>query len=268
MPAEQVPEGIDVKTPNVARIYDYFLGGKDNYAADRTAAERILEMVPEAPQAARANRAFLGRAVRTLAREAGIRQFVDIGAGLPTQGNVHEIAHAVAPDSHVVYVDNDPVVLTHARARLARDRQTVAIAGDLRRPEEILADPVLGELIDLNRPVAVLLLAVLHFIADEDDPVGVMKRLTERLPSGSHLVISHGWDEGMDSETAEEARAVWRRSNSAIHSRDPERVAEFFTGLEILEPGVVWISEWRPDHAVLPGTAPEAHILGAVGRKP
>ncbi|SEG15927.1 S-adenosyl methyltransferase [Thermomonospora echinospora] len=267
MTGEQAPSGVDVTTPNVARIYDYFLGGKDNYAADRAAAEQIMQTVPEAPLAARANRAFLTRAVRFLAAEAGIRQFVDIGAGLPTQGNVHEVARRAIPDARVAYVDNDPVVLAHGRALLAGDDLVTVVQGDLRRPEEILGEPALRELIDLDRPVAVLLVAVLHFIADAEDPYAMVERLLDGLPSGSHLVISHGYQGGMDQDASTRAEGVYRRSTSAIHSRDPGQVRRFFGDWTVLDPGVVWITQWRPestDEITDPSTT---HFLGAMGHK-
>ncbi|REE95466.1 S-adenosyl methyltransferase [Thermomonospora umbrina] len=260
--------GVDVTTPNIARIYDYFLGGKDNYATDRAAAEQIMKSVPEAPASARANRAFLTRAVRFLAGEAGVRQFVDVGAGLPTQGNVHEVARGVNPDARVAYVDNDPIVLAHARALMVEDEGVAVVQGDLRRPEEILADERLRRLIDFREPVAVLLVAILHFIGDDEDPFTMVARLLDTLPAGSHLVISHGYEGGMDGGASERAQSVYRRSTSSIHSRDPEQVARFFGGWEILDPGVVWISQWRPTPDDAMADPSVTHFLGAVGRTP
>jgi DNA-binding SARP family transcriptional activator len=265
--SDVTPIDINTTTANVARIYDYFLGGKDNYAADRTAAEKIIKHVPEAPLAARMNRAFIARTVRFLAGEARIRQFVDVGAGLPTQANVHEIAHGVSPDAHIVYVDNDPVVFRHAQALLADEHTTTAINRDLRRPEEILADARLRRLIDTRHPVGLLLTAILHFIPDEDDPAALVSRLAEPLPSGSFVVISHGWSHGMNPDDNEQSMSVWRRSNSAIFSRTPEQVARFFGDFELIDPGVVWISQWRPDETALAHTEPSLYLLGGVGRK-
>ncbi|WP_233617876.1 SAM-dependent methyltransferase [Actinomadura sp. WAC 06369] len=259
------PGGIDTTVATPARIYDYFLGGKDNYAVDRQAAEEIMKAVPEAPAAALANRAFLRRAVRFMA-EAGIRQFLDVGAGLPTQGNVHEVAQEIRPESRIVYVDNDPVVLVHGRALLEANSDVAVVRGDLRRPEEILAEPRLNELIDLDEPVGVLLIAILHFIGDEENPFDLVARLMERLPPGSHLAISHGYEGGMADGTSEHAQGVYRRSTSAIHSRNPRTVERFFTGTDIVEPGVVWVPQWRAEEAA---AEPErTHFLGAVGRKP
>ncbi|QFG27620.1 SAM-dependent methyltransferase [Actinomadura sp. WMMB 499] len=261
------PGGIDTTVATPARIYDYFLGGKDNYAVDRAAAEEIMKAVPEAPTSARANRAFLRRAVRYMAG-AGITQFVDIGAGLPTQGNVHEVAQEIRPESRIVYVDNDPVVLVHGRALLEANADVAVIAGDLRRPEEILADPRLSELIDLDEPVGVLLIAILHFIGDEEEPFDLVKRLMEPLPAGSHLAISHGYEGGMVEGTSEHARGVYRRSTSAIHSRDPRTVERFFAGADIAEPGVVWVPEWGLGEGEPTPMEPErTHFLGAVARK-
>ncbi|MGW3768959.1 SAM-dependent methyltransferase [Actinomadura verrucosospora] len=270
LPADRAADlAIDTLQASPARIYDYFLGGKDNYAVDRAAAEEIMKTVPDAPAAARANRDFLTRAVRHLAAQAGIRQFIDVGTGLPTQGNVHEIARDAAPDARVVYVDHDPVVLAHGRALLEGSPSVAVVEGDLRRPEELLADPRLNELIDFDEPVGLLLVAVLHFVHDDDDPAGLVGRLARRLPSGSHVVISHGYDGGMDPGDTEHSRAVYRRSKLPIYSRGPEEVARCFAGLEILDPGVVWVPQWgRPRPA---GPAPDprwCHFIGAVARKP
>lgn len=260
---------IDTRKASPARIYDYFLDGKDNYAVDREAAWEIMKTVPEAPASAHANRAFLTRAVRYLAAQAGIRQFIDIGTGLPTQGNVHEIAHDAAPDAHVVYVDNDPVVLVHGRALLEGSPNVAVIQGDLRHPEEIMADPRLNELIDFGEPVGLLLVAILHFIRDDEDPAGLVARLAGQLPSGSHVVVSHGYEGGMDADDTAHSTAVYRRSKLPIYSRDPAEVAQFFTGLDILGPGIVWVPEWSrprsPDRWPDPQTS---HFIGAVARKP
>jgi len=228
-----------------------------------------MKAVPEAPASARANRAFLARTVRYLAAQAGVRQFIDVGAGLPTQGNVHEIAHDVAPDACVVYVDNDPVVLVHGRALLEGSPGVAVVQGDLRRPEELLADPRLNELIDLGEPVGLLLVAVLHFIPDEEDPAGLVARLMSRLPPGSRVVISHGYEGGMEPGDTAHGMAVYRRSQLPIRSRDPARLAEFLAGLDILEPGIVWIPEWGRPHPPPQEMDPRlSHFIGAVARKP
>ena len=182
---------INTGVPNPARIYDYLLGGKDNFPADRQVAEQLLAIAPVARDVVEDNRAFLRRAVRVLTREAGIRQFIDLGSGLPTQGNVHEIAQAIAPDARVVYVDNDAMVVTHSRALLAGNN-TVAIQADLREPDRILGHPEVRELIDFHQPIALLLMAILHFIPDDEDPLGIVARFRDALPTGSYLAISHG----------------------------------------------------------------------------
>ncbi|GII58634.1 hypothetical protein Pth03_70230 [Planotetraspora thailandica] len=242
-----LPPGIDVHIPNAARMYNYFLGGKDNFAVDREAAERVLAVAPEARQLARRNRAFLRRAVRHLAAEAGIRQFVDIGTGLPTEGNVHEIAGQIDPGTRVVYVDNDPVVLAHARALLSNATNTVSIEGDLREPETIFDNPELLSLIDFSEPVAVLLLAVLHFLPDGDRPAELVARLRDTLPPSSYLVLSHVTAEER-AGSAQEGAAVYQKASSSVTLRTRSQISGFFDGFELLDPGVVRLDEWRPDH--------------------
>jgi len=236
--------GFDPNTPNVARLYDYYLGGKDHFPADREAAERILLVAPELRAAARANRAFLGRAVRHLA-EAGIRQFLDIGTGLPTQGAVHEVANSVAPGSKVVYVDRDPVVMVHARALLAADGDTVAVEGDLRRPAEIFKDPAVTEAIDFSQPVAILLVAIMHFIDETDDPGQIMRTLREAMAPGSYLVLSHGTNEARP-DAVRRGTEVYRNATAPLVLRDRARIRALFEGLELMDPGLVWLPEWRP----------------------
>ncbi|TDD14421.1 SAM-dependent methyltransferase, partial [Nonomuraea diastatica] len=188
---KRAPQGVDTASPSVSRVYDFMLGGKDNYESDREMARLALEVAPDAPEAARAAREFLRRVVRHLTAEAGIRQFLDIGSGLPTQGNVHEIAQASAPGTRVAYVDNDPIVLVHGRALLAVDDTTTVVEADLRQPDKILDDPEVARLIDFTEPVGLLLLGILHHLPDEDDPAGLTARLVSRLPPGSHLAVSH-----------------------------------------------------------------------------
>ena len=185
------PQGLDVTVPNVARIYDHLLGGKDNFEADREAARRLLAAVPDAARAARANRAFLARAVQFLAREAGIRQFLDIGTGLPTRGNVHEIAQVTNPQARVLYTDIDPMVVVHASALLANSLTVAATQADLRQPDQLFTMPVTRTLIDTSQPLAVLLVAVLHFLPDNDNPWAVVDQIKDRLAPGSYVVISH-----------------------------------------------------------------------------
>jgi hypothetical protein len=221
-----VPE-IDTSKPHPARMYDYYLGGKDHFAADREAADKALATKPEARIGARENRAFLGRAVRYLAGEVGIRQFLDIGTGLPTTNNVHEVAQAVAPTSHVVYADNDPMVLAHARALLASapEGRTAYIHADLRDPAAILADPVTRDVLDFSQPIALMLVAVLHFIPDEDKPAEIIATLLDALPPGSYLIASHASGEHHPAANAASVQHAYQdggyRSSCATPTSSP-----------------------------------------------
>jgi hypothetical protein len=244
MPAESFRPEI----PSTARMYDYYLGGKDNYPADRDAAERVIKMMPEGTVRTSAiqNRQFLGRAVRDLATEHGMRQFLDIGTGLPTMNSVHDVAKSVAPDSRVVYVDHDPVVLAHARDLLHGVDNTTIIKHDLRDPESILTDPELRAILDLSKPVAVLLLAILHFIQDEDDPQGIIKTLMDAVPSDSYLVISHTTADAVPEWA--NATQVYKNATSRLRNRTHAEVEALFAGYELDDPGeVVWLHEWHPD---------------------
>ncbi len=238
--AGQRSEVFDPMVPNVARMYDFLLGGKDHYAADREAVARVLAAAPDAPLMASANRAFLGGAVRLLAGDAGISRFLDIGSGLPTRDNVHEVAQRVNPGADVVYVDHDPVVLAHSRALLATNEHTHACWGDLREPERILN--AAGEYLDLDRPVAVLLVAVLHFLSDADDPYGVVWSLMDAVAPGSYLVISHG------ERTPElvEAGKVYERAAAQVTLRSRAEICRFFDGLDLVGRGVVRLPKWSP----------------------
>jgi SAM-dependent methyltransferase len=255
----------DASVPNPARMYDYYLGGKDNFQADRDAADEVLAVVPEARALSVENRAFLRRAVRFLAGEAGVRQFIDLGAGLPTQGNTHEVARAVAPDTRVAYVDNDPMVVTHGRALLADDA-TVIVGADLREPDTVLRHPTVLRLLDLSRPVAVLLLAILHFIPDQDDPEGIVARFRDAMAPGSYLVISHA-SADLYPELAERVVRLYERGGSSLSPRTYQRIAGLFAGMDLVEPGLVRAAEWRPD-----GTAADIPEFGSgyagVARKP
>jgi SAM-dependent methyltransferase len=236
----------DTSVAHCARVYDYWLGGKDNFAADRAAAEQAIRDCPEIVPTVRANRHFLARTVRYLAADAGIRQFLDIGTGIPTENNTHEVAQAVAPGSRVVYVDNDPLVLVHARALLTShpDGATAYEEADLRDPERIL-DLAAG-LLDFGRPVAVLLLAIMHHIDDEDEPHKIVATLMSAVPPGSYLVLSHpASDIGSEAaaKMAQRLNAVMAEKNTA---RDRAAVARFFDGLELVAPGLVRVSDWRP----------------------
>jgi hypothetical protein len=262
--SDRTSPNIDVTVPNVARMYDYYLGGKDNFAADRAAADKVLQAAPFARRLARRNRAFLTRAVRHLA-ESGITQFLDIGAGLPTQGNVHGIARQIDPEARVVYADSDPVVVTHGRALLGVDRNTVVLQRDLRHAAGILDDPEIRELIRPGEPVGLLLVAVLHCLDAGDDPYGVVAELHKALPAGSHLVISH--ITGNDEVTANSS-TVYQNASTAMVHRTPAEILHFFDGFELLDPGLVSLDQWRPDDLMGPiPAAGSGYFLGGVGRK-
>jgi S-adenosyl methyltransferase len=247
-------QGFDTGIPNVARIYDYLLDGKDNYAIDREAAARLLAAVPDAAVAARDNREFLGHAVRFLAGEAGIRQFLDIGTGMPTRGNVHEIAHAADPAARVVYIDNDPVVTAHANALLVdvptlADASTVAaVNADLRCPRDLLTSPAVRTLIDFNEPVAVLLVAVLHFVDDSEDPWAVVECIKEHIAPGSYLVVSHVTDDELSHDARHYARQAYEGASALGVARAWEDIARFFDGLVMVEPGLVNAAAWHSNH--------------------
>ena len=267
----QGPTGVDVSVPNVARMYDYWLGGKDNFAADREAAERSVELVPQLPWLARENRGFLGRAVRFCA-DAGITQFLDIGSGLPTNQNVHQAAEQVIADPRVVYVDNDPVVVSHAQALLATPH-TTAVQGDLTRPGEILNDPEIRRLIDLSKPVCLLLVAILHYISDDFDTYGCVARLCEAMAPGSYLVITHSevspahvaGDEPL-SDTARELKEILEETPLGP-VRNREEIATYFGDLTLVEPGLVNVWDWRPDSEVVVNPSDFLTVLAGVARK-
>lgn len=237
---------IDTSRPHPARMYNAYLGGKDNYAADREAVRQVLRVAPELRYSARANRAFLQRAVRFLVGEAGIRQILDIGTGIPAAGNVHEVAAEIAPETHVVYVDNDPIVHVYANALLTGSGTTGIVLADLREPEKILRHPKVAELINFGQPVGLLLVAVVHFIRDDENPARILATLREALPPGSYLVLSHGTDD-FRSEAARQAAAVYDQATSTITLRRHAQIAAFFHGWEMLEPGLVQPPLWRPE---------------------
>ncbi|MEV5536640.1 SAM-dependent methyltransferase [Saccharopolyspora shandongensis] len=256
---------IDTSVPHSARMWNYWLGGKDNYAVDRAAGDDFRALFPGIDFAARAGRAFLARAVRHLVVEAGVRQFLDIGTGLPTADNTHEIAQRHAPECRIVYVDNDPLVLAHARALLTGTREGVTdyIHADIRDPETILAGA--ADTLDLDRPVALVLFGILGLVPDEDDPWSLVRRLMEALPPGSYLAL-------FDSPDTDPALLAARRKQAAAgaipyHSRRPEQIAAYFHGLELLEPGLVPCTRWRPDEPPVDSPA-DLSTLGGIGRKP
>jgi S-adenosyl methyltransferase len=265
-----LPVEIDSSKPHSARMYDYFIGGKNHFAADREAAAEVLKRSPSVRIAARENRAFLGRAVRYLAADAGIRQFLDIGTGLPTTSNVHNVAQDAAPDAHIVYADNDPLVLAHARALLtsAPQGRTAYIHADLRSPAAILSDPATRDLLDFTKPIALIMVAILHFIQDEDKPAQILSTLLDALPSGSYLAASHLTTEHDPVATAAGQQAM-HRVGITMQKRDSDDFAALaFRGLELVPPGVVLVSEWRPTDPGPRPTPAEVNCYGGVARKP
>ncbi len=265
------PSGVDASAPRSARVYDYLLGGKDNFAADREAAELSLRAVPQMRAIAMENRRFLRRAVRFCA-DAGIRQFVDIGAGLPTQDNVHQVAQRAAAGSRVVYADNDPVVVNHGLALLAESERTTVINGDLRRPDEILDHLGLRALIDLDQPVAVLLVAILHFIPDADDPAGSVARFRDAMAPGSYLVVSHAEISPAHASgtepLSEEGRLLsqlYRGKTGPARTR--AEIATFFGDFDPVEPGLTEVWKWRPVGEPVVSTSDVMTMVGGVARK-
>jgi len=264
-----VPGDIDTTRPNVARIYDYLLGGKDNFAVDREAAKLLLEASPDMAGIVRDNRSFIGRVVRYLAGEAGIRQFIDLGGGLPTQTNVHEMAQAVAPEARVVYVDIDPVVWSHGQALLAYGEQVAMVHADLRETAAVLGHPEVLGLIDLSRPVALVCASVLHFVPDSDEPHRIIAEYRDRLAPGSYLAISHGTTGTTDDDhqVVGGVTSVFRQASAQLHVRSLAGVQRFFDGFEMVDPGLTWINDWRPEPGV-PAAGQPRSLLGGVGRKP
>lgn len=263
--------GIDTTKAHPARMYDYLLGGKDHFEADRAAISSLLKAVPTARTGARENRAFLGRAVRYLAEEAGIRQFLDIGTGLPTANNVHEVAQAIVPEARVVYADNDPIVLAHARALLTSHPagRTAYIDADLHDPQAILGHPVVRETLDFSQPVALMMLAILHFFPDADDPSGIVSSLVKELAPGSYVVASQTTADFSDPESAASGVQAVHQAGLDFQVRSVEELTSVaFAGLTMVPPGVVAVSEWRPEGngpRPLPG---EVGYIGGIGRKP
>jgi SAM-dependent methyltransferase len=265
----ELPAEIDTSRAHAARIYDYFLGGKNHFAADREVAEKSLASIPSGRIGAREQRAFLGRVVSYLAQEAGIRQFLDIGTGLPTTGNVHEVAQSIAPSARVVYVDNDPLVLAHARALLTSSAQgrTAYTHADLRSPGEILSSPAVREVLDFSQPVALMLVGILHFLEDKDEPERIIATLLDALPPGSYLTASHLNPEHDPAGVAAGVRA-YRAGGVAVQARDSAQLAALaFRDLELVAPGVVSVSEWRPEALGPRPTLAEVSCYGGVGRK-
>jgi S-adenosyl methyltransferase len=260
------PPAFDTSRAHQARVYDYLLGGKDNFAADRAAVDAWLQVDPELPFTVRSNRAFLGRLVRYLTAEAGIRQFLDIGTGIPTADNTHQVAQRIAPESRVVYVDYDPIVLAHARALLTSSESgaTEYIDADVRDTEKILEQA--SQLLDFTQPVAITLLALLHAVPDTDQPYDIVATLLGAVPPGSYLAISHAGSDLLDPGKHDSLMGVADRMiQNKITYRSREQLAPFFDGTDLVQPGVVRVEEWRPDAGTV--TTERSTLWGAVGRK-
>ena len=269
LPQSWVPAGIDTEKPSVARMYDYLLGGSHNFEVDRRAVDNITRAMPTLPAILRANRGFLRRAVRFFV-DQGVTQFLDLGSGVPTVGNVHEVALAANPDARVVYVDIDPIAVAHSRAILEGNKQVSVVRADLREPDVVLTDPAI-ELLDFEQPVAVLMLAVLHFLPDDDRPADVVARYRDRLAAGSYLAVSHTSLEG-DADESAAGRDEFNRQpvDATLVTRSPAEIMRFFDGFELVEPGLVYLAQWRPDPdaEILHADEPLISHLAGVGRKP
>jgi S-adenosyl methyltransferase len=262
---DHLPPEVDISKPSIARVYDAVLGGKDNFPADRAVVEEVQKTFPDGGGAARVNRALLGRAVRYMA-QAGVDQFLDLGSGLPTVQNTHQIAQAVNPAARVVYVDNDPMVLAHGRALLADNESTIVVTADLMEPEQVLGRPEITGFLDLSRPLGVIMNAIIHHILDEEDPYDIVARYKKLMPSGSYLLLTHF------SNSSPEARGLERvllltLGRGQLRSR--EQIARFFDGLDLVDPGLVHLPDWHPDEPVSrPLDISGLLYLGALARKP
>jgi hypothetical protein len=265
MDPSYVPADVDTSKPSVARVYDAILGGKDNFAADREVAAEAVKAMGDGGGGARLNRAALGRAVRFMAGH-GVAQFLDLGSGLPTVQNTHEIAQAADPAARVVYVDNDPSAYLHGRALLADDASTTVVLADIREPDKLLAMPGVTRFIDFTKPVGLILNAVIHHVLDEEDPYGIVQRYQEVLAPGSYMQLTHFSDSSPQAMANEQ---VLRQSLGRGQTRSREQIARFFDGLDLVEPGLVYLPEWRPDEPVsLPLDPGGKLMLVGVGRKP
>ncbi|REE99436.1 SAM-dependent methyltransferase [Thermomonospora umbrina] len=263
--AEWAAKGIDVTRPSIARAYDVVLNGRDNFEVDRAFVAEVVKVVPELYDVATYNRQVLGRGVRYLAAQ-GVRQFLDLGSGLPTVENTHQAAQAVAPDARVVYVDVDPIVRAHGLGLLAENDRTTLVTADIREPEKVLADPEVTALIDLDRPVAVMMIGILHHLADADDPQGLVGRYLDAVPSGSHLFVTHFCDAGPEAREAEQKFLALLGSG---RFRTAEEITAYFDGLDLVEPGVVPLPLWRPDGPVADDlTVGHRLMYGGIARKP
>jgi hypothetical protein len=261
------PPDIDMDQPSIARVYDYMLGGYHNFAVDRAVGEQSLQLIPEARAVARSNRDFLARAVRFCV-DAGVTQFLDIGSGIPTVGNVHEIAQRASEKARVVYVDIDPVAVSHSRAMLAGDERTTAVQGDVYHPEELLSHPEVNRILDLNQPVAVMMVFLLHFVSNAEDPAGIIERFRCGLAPGSYLTISTGAKDVLSLNRAGKARELYEKAVAKLVYRTRAEVEALFGGFELVEPGVVPIDQWRPERGDQPPALPMVVAYAGVGRSP
>ncbi|GAA0503608.1 hypothetical protein GCM10011581_26220 [Saccharopolyspora subtropica] len=262
------PEFIDLDKPNAARVYDYYLGGSHNFAVDRQMAEEAIAMWPELPLIMQANRAFLRRAVQYCVKR-GVRQFLDLGSGIPTVDNVHEVAQREAPGARVVYVDTDPVAVAYSKNLLVGNPDADIVRADLRDPDQVLGAPEVAELLDLAQPVALMMVAVLHFIGDEDQPGRIIARYRDALAPGSFLVISHATAEGRPDVAGSHADLYRRRTTTPLTMRPKAQILAFFEGFELVDPGLVHLPLWRPASADDVGAHPERFTgLAGVGRRP
>jgi hypothetical protein len=262
-----VPHGTETERPNAARVYDYYLGGSHNFAADREMARHAIELWPDVPKIIRANRAFLHRAIRFIAGQ-GVRQFVDLGSGMPTVGSVHEVARSVIPDARVVYVDIDPVVVAHARMILDGDAYAAVVNADLTNADAVFGHPDLRRRLDLDEPVAVLMIAVLHFVADESGPAQIVAAYRDALVPGSYLAITHATQDGQQPEQASEHRKLYARTSTPMTMRSHDDIELLMAGWDLVEPGLVRMPLWRPDDdEELPENPEQFAGYGAVGRR-
>jgi len=264
-----IPDGIPLDRPNVARVYDYLLGGYHNFEVDRIAAEKTAAIYPDVWLVSQANRAFLRRAVEFLVAQ-GVDQFLDIGSGIPTAGNIHQVAQAANPATHIVYVDIDPVAVAHSLAMLKDNPIATAIQGDIRQPDRILNHPEVERLLDFDRPVAILLLSLLHTIPDDEEAYGAVRTLRDALAPGSYIAISHSSDEGRPREVFQKLQELWEQYGKPTNLRPRVEVQRFFDGLELVEPGVVYVPLWRPEGPddVLLDYPECSNSFAGVGRKP
>lgn len=271
---EQAPPGVDPTTPTPARLYDYYLGGSNNFAIDREVAEQLRVSLPELTDAAWANRGFHQRAARWMAAEHGISQFIDLGSGLPTQGNTHEAVSELAPDARVVYVDHDPMVLAHAKSLLTGTRATTVIQADLRDPDAVLGLPELLALIDLAQPTGLLMTAVLHFVADTSDPRGLVARYMGALAPGSYLALSHATADRLPPRAVQAMYDAYEKSTEQIHLRSKAGIERLFDGLELVvpfegaEPGVTFVGKWGAEDPCAADTDGSRVLYCAVARRP